>query len=154
MTAQTMAPRQTPARQPVPAVMWGGLVLTVVALVYPFIDRGTTHVLSEHIRAGYPSYSAARIDQAVTSYLVISSIVGGLGVLGWLSTMWAARTGKRWAPLVASVVFLVALCLALAGLTVKDTSGDVGLAPLMAWLLFLPCLPGLAAVVQLWKRPR
>jgi hypothetical protein len=46
-------------------------------------------------------------------------------------------------------VFAVAV--AAAGLTTVDTSGEVGLAPAMGWLLLLPCLPGLVAVTKLWR---
>jgi hypothetical protein len=36
-------------------VMWVGLVLTVIAAVYPFVDRATTHLSADHIQAGYPT---------------------------------------------------------------------------------------------------
>lgn len=37
----------------------------------------------------------------------------------------------------------------IVGLTTVDTSGEVGLAA-TGWLLLVPCLPGLVAVVKLW----
>ena len=133
--------------------MWSGLALTIAATVYPLIDRATTHVLADHIRASYPAYGTGRVDTAVTAYLAILSTVGVLGVLGWLGTMWAIRGRKIWARWIAAGAWLTAACLALTALTVKDTSGDVGLAPLLAWLQVLPCAPGLVAVTLLW-RPR
>jgi len=39
---------------------------------------------------------------------------------------------------------------ALTALLTKDTSGEVGLAPLLGWIGMLPLLPGLVAVVMLW----
>ncbi|WP_405149797.1 hypothetical protein OG589_15750 [Sphaerisporangium sp. NBC_01403] len=146
------AARSTRRRGRLLAAMWIGLVLTVIAAVYPFVDRTTTHALADHIQAGYPSYGAGEIDTAVTAYLVILSVVGGLGFIGWLGTLWAAKAGKKWTRWAATGVFAVALCIALAGLTVADTSGDVGLAPAIGWLQMLPCVPGLLAVVMLWER--
>ncbi|WP_448006840.1 hypothetical protein [Agromyces bauzanensis] len=134
--------------------MWGGLALTVGATVYPFVDDATTRILAGHIQASYPSYGADEIDTAVSLYLMILSVVGGVGVVTWLGTIWATRTGKRWTPWAATLVFMTAVCIALAGLTVRDTSGDVGLAPLLGWLQILPCVLGLAAVVLLWRRRR
>lgn len=152
MTTQVTPVGRAPGHRLPLATMWGGLVLTVIATGYPFVDRATTHVLADHIRAGYPSYAQSEIDRAVTAYLVILSIVGGLGILSWIGTMWATHAGKRWARWAAAGVFVVALCVALAGVTVKDTSGDVGLAPSLGWLQFLPCVLGLATVALLWKR--
>jgi len=134
--------------------MWGGLVLTVAAAVYPFVDRVRGHRLADHVRAGYPSYSDQRVDDAVTAYLVILATVGVLGVVGWLWTIWAQRAGKSWTRWAAAGIFACALCLVVTGLTATDTSGDVGLAPVIGWSQVLPCLPGLLAVVLLWKRRR
>ncbi|RFU41658.1 hypothetical protein DZF91_10825 [Actinomadura logoneensis] len=131
--------------------MYGGAVLTVGATLAAFLDRAG---LADHVRAGYPEFGQSQVDEAVTVYTVVLSIVGGLGLIGWLGTIWAARTGRRWAPWLAGVLFVGAVCFALAALTVRDTSGDVGLAPRLAWLQVLPCLAGLVAVVLLWRRPR
>ncbi|WP_169982591.1 hypothetical protein [Microbispora sp. H10836] len=133
------------------AMMYIGAGLTSIAALFPFVDRATTTVLADHIKAGYPAYAPGAIDTAVTAYLVILSVVGALGLLGWMGTIWAARAGKRWTSPLAIGLFGIALCVAIAALTVQDTSGDVGLAPLLGWLLVLPCVPGLAAVV-LWRR--
>lgn len=152
MAVGMTATRSTGRRRRLLAVMWAGLVLTVIAAVYPFVDRTTTHALADHVQAGYPSYGAGEIDTAVTAYLVILSIVGGAGLIGWLGTLWAAKAGKRWTRWAATGLFVVALCIALAGLTVTDTSGDAGLAPAIGWLQMLPCVPGLPAVVMLWER--
>lgn len=129
-------------------MMYAGVGLTVVAGVVPFIGRG---VLADHVRAGYPAYQPGAIDAAVTAYLAILSIVGVLGLAGWLGSIWAARAGKGWALLPAAGLFAAAVGVAIAALTIRDTSGDIGLAPLMGWLLVLPCVPGLAAIM-LWRR--
>lgn len=143
---------RTPGDRTTLATIGAGAVLTLTAAVFPFVDRATTTVLADHVRAGYPTYGSAEINAAVTAYLAILSVVGVLGLLGWLGTAWAVRAGRGWAGWLATGLFLAAAGTALAGLTVQDTSGDVGLAPLLGWLQVLPCVPGLAAVVSLWRR--
>ncbi|MER7332727.1 MULTISPECIES: hypothetical protein [unclassified Micromonospora] len=133
------------------AMMYIGAGLTAVVALVPFVDRSTTTVLADHIRASYPDYEPGAIDTAVTTYLAILATVGVLGLLGWLGTIWVARAGVRWTPWLATGLLTIAICTAIAGLTIKDTSGDVGLAPMLGWLQVLPCVPGLAAVV-LWRR--
>lgn len=136
------------------AAMYVGMGLTVIAALFPYVDRATTTVLADHLRAGYPAYGPDTIDAGVTAYLMILSIVGALGLLGWLGTVWAVRAGKRWASWLAAVLLAVAACFAIAALTIQDTSGDVGLAPLLGWLQVLPCVAGLAAVTLLWRRAK
>ncbi|MFI2702920.1 hypothetical protein [Cellulosimicrobium composti] len=135
------------------ALAWAGLALTVLAAAYPVVDRATTGLLADHVRAGYPAYGTAEVDAAVTAYVAILAVVGVLGVVGWLLTLRAARTDARWGRWLAAGLLVAGAGVALAGLTVVDTSGDVGLAPALAWLLVLPCLPGLAVVALLWRRP-
>ncbi|MEV4108353.1 hypothetical protein [Nonomuraea sp. NPDC049695] len=130
--------------------LYAGAGLTVVATLAAFVDRAG---LADHIRAGYPAYGPGEIDSAVTAYTVILSVLGALGLLGWLGTAWAVRMGKGWARRPAGGLLAVAICVALAALTVQDTNGEVGLAPLLGWLQVLPCAAGLATVVLLWRRP-
>ena len=132
--------------------MYAGLALTVVALIVPYIDHATANVLADHIRAGYPTYTQARIDTAVTTYLVYVSIIGALGVISWLWTIRAVNAGKRWARGAATAMFALGTGIALFDLLVKDTSGDTGLPPLLGWIGMLPCLAGLLAVTLLWMR--
>jgi hypothetical protein len=132
--------------------MYAGLGLTVAALIVPYVDHATAHVLADHIRAGYPTYTQARIDSAATTYLVYLSVVGALGMICWLWTIWAAKAGKRWAREAATAMFALGTGIALFDVLVKDTSGDTGLPPLLGWVGMLPCLAGLLAVTLLWKR--
>ncbi|TDC97556.1 hypothetical protein E1292_36930 [Nonomuraea deserti] len=138
-----------PNKQAALALMYGGAGLTVLATLFAFIDRAG---LAGHIRAGYPAYGPGEVDAAVTAYTVILSVVGVLGLLGWLGTVWAARAGKGWARWLASGMFAIAVCVAVAAVTTQDINGEVGLAPLLGWLQVLPCVPGLAAVLLLWRR--
>ena len=132
--------------------MYVGLGLTVVAMIVPYVDHATGNVLASHIRAGYPAYTQARIDSAVTTYLVYLSALGALGIICWVWTIWAVKAGKRWARGIAATVFALGTGIAVIDLLVKDTSGDTGLPPLLGWAGMLPCLAGLLAVMLLWRR--
>jgi hypothetical protein len=134
-------------------VLGAGLVLSVVATVVAYVDRATANVLADHIRAGYPSYDQARVDSAVTTYLIYLSVLGALGVVCWLWTMWAVKAGKRWARGAATVMFVLGAGVAVFDLLVKDTSGDTGLPAVLGWIGMLPSLAGLLAVVLLWTEP-
>ncbi|MEU1813305.1 hypothetical protein [Micromonospora aurantiaca (nom. illeg.)] len=149
-TTVNRSPSKHDERRRLTAVMYTGLVLTVLATVAPYIGRS---VLAEHVRAGYPTYSPAQIDSAVMTYLVILCVVGVLGVGGWIWTAWAIRSGKRWARSATTFMFALGAVTALTALLIRDTSGDTGLAPLLGWIGVVPCLAGLAAVAMLWRRP-
>ena len=91
------------------AALYAGLTTTVVATVAPYVDRATSHSLENHIRAGYPSYSQARIDKAVTTYEVILTVIGILGVAGWTIVIRAFATGNRWTAPLATAALLLGL---------------------------------------------
>lgn len=129
------------------SAMCVGLVLTIAVTIVPF----TTNALADHIRESYPRYTDARVDTAVTAWLVILTIIGALGVVGWLWTIWIVRTGKRGARWVATTLLVLGAGVGLSDLLVEDTSGDVGLAPMLGWIGLLPCLAGLVAVLLLWR---
>jgi hypothetical protein len=124
-----------------------------VTTIVPYVDHATSHTLADHIRAGYPTYTQARIDTAATTYLVYLSVVGVLGVAAWLAAIRAVTSGKRWARGAATAMLALGTGIALIDLLVKDTSGDTGLSSLLGWVGLLPCLPGLVAVTLLWTRP-
>ncbi|GHE15876.1 hypothetical protein [Streptomyces alanosinicus] len=134
--------------------MYAGLALTVLATIATYVDRGTTHLLADHIRAGYPTYPQTRVNSAVTTYLVVLSVIGALGVLAWLTTAWAVKADKRWARPTATVMFVIGTSVGLTGLLTKDTSGETGLPPAMGWAGMMPCLAGVVAVALPWRRPR
>ncbi|MEV8314625.1 hypothetical protein AB0Q95_10680 [Streptomyces sp. NPDC059900] len=133
--------------------MYTGLGLTVIATVLPYVDRATSHLLADHIRAGYPAYGQARVDSAVTTYLVLLSVLGALGVIAWLWTTRAVKAGKRWARPAATVMFVLGTGVSVTALLAKDTSGDTGLPPELGWAGMAPCLAALVAVMLLWRRP-
>ncbi len=135
--------------------MYVGLVLTVLVALIPLGDHVAGNVLADHIAAGYPSYSQREIDSAASMYLVLLSIVGALGIVGWLV---GVRAAVRWPRAVAgsvtTLLLVAAVGVALTGMFVPDTSGDTGLPLSLSWWLLLPCVPGLYAVAQLWTARR
>ncbi len=133
--------------------LYVGALLTAVAAAAPFIDRLTGQVLAAHIRHGYPTYSDHRVNAAVTTWLVLLAVVGILGLATWALTIWAVKADRAWSRLVATIAFGVGTTVALSALLTKDTSGEVGLAPLLGWIGLLPCVAGLVAVARLWRRP-
>lgn len=135
-------------------MMYTGLGLTVIATVTPYADRATTHLLADHIRDGYPSYSPARVDSAVNTYSVLLSVIGALGVLAWFGSTWAVKAGKRWARLASTMVFVLGAGVGLTGLLIKDTSGATGLPPALGWAGVVPSLAGALAIALLWRNPR
>lgn len=135
------------------AAMWAGLLLTVVATLAPYVDRVSGHVLADHIRDGYPRYGPERVGHAVTAWLVLLTAAGVLGILGWAGSMWAVRVDMAWARWTATSMFVAGTAVALTALLTKDTSGEVGLAPLLGWLGMLPSGAGLVTVGLLWRTP-
>jgi len=131
--------------------MYAGLGLGVVALIAPYLDHVTANVLADHIRAGYPGYSRARVGAAATTYVIYLSVIGALGIGCWLGAIRAVRAGRRWARAAATAAFAAGTGIALFDLLIRDTSGDTGLPPLLSWTGVLPCLAGLLAVVLLWR---
>jgi hypothetical protein len=140
-------------RRSVLAALYAGVTSTVVATIAPYLDQATSHSLAHHIRAGYPSFDQARVDTAVTTYEVILTLIGVLGLAGWVIVIRAFTRDKRWTAPLATALFAVGLGIALTDLLIRDTSGETGLSPLLGWVGLLPCVPGLFALALLWRRP-
>ena len=150
MTTVSMTPTRYPRSAIAP--LYIGLAFTVVSMLVLYIGHAAANVLADHIRSGHPAYDVARIDAAVMTYLVYLSVVGALGIIGWMLTIWATSTGKRWARQLAAALFAAGTSIALFNLLVEDTSGDTGLPPLIGWVGLLPSLAGVLAVVLLWRK--
>ena len=140
-------------RRSVLAALYAGLATTMVATAAPFVDQATSHTLEDHIRSGYPDFTQARVATAVTTYEVILTVIGVLGLAGWVFIIRAVSIGRKWTVPLATALFGLGLAIALTGLLVKDTSGESGLSPLLGWVGLLPCVPGLIVVALLWRRP-
>lgn len=136
-----------PARRAVVA-MYTGLALTVLPMLALAYDLTSTGALARHLHEVYAGYVTPPDEAAVAAYLFT---IGALAVVGWLWMVWAVRRQKRWVRPAASGLFLLGTVVALAHLTVTEYGQtilptSVGLAGL------LPLIPGLVAVVLLWRR--
>lgn len=152
-SSTTAAPAAARARN-VPALtgIGIGLVLTSTVAVLPALGGAPFDALVAHVQAGYPAYSLQDAENAAGLYVAILASVGAVGALAWLGTLWAVLARQGWARWLALGLLAASLLLALVGLTTLDTSGDVGLAPVIGWLQLVPCLAGAAVVFALWRR--
>lgn len=132
-------------------LLWLGLVLTAVSAVAVAVDQATGDALGRHLLEAYPGFDPGALDA------VRAGLAGGLygvaaaGVVLWLVTLWGVRSGGRWVRLFASVALVLGLVVGVAGLTVAEYGGVPILPTWLGVLVLLPCVPGLAAVVQLWR---
>lgn len=148
-----MTTTSDPTARPAIVALGVGLVLTMLTIAVPYLDRETWHTLADHVSSGYPAYDPGRVDEAVSTWLTVLTIIGILGLVGWLTTLWATLSGRRWAPWLAAVLFVAGASTALSALLVEDTSGEPGLPPLLGWLGMLPSVAGAVAVVVvvMWR---
>jgi hypothetical protein len=136
--------------RPALAALFACLALTVAVIVVPY---ATTGLMAEHIRSGYPSYPPESITTAVTTYLILLTVFGAFTASGWLVTIRFVRQGKRRARALAVTLAALSTTVGLAALLVRDTSGDVGLPPLLGWTAMAPALAGLVAAALLLAAP-
>ena len=118
MTTVSMTPNRYPRSAIAP--LYIGLASTVVSMLVLYIGQAAASVLADHIRSGYPAYDMARIDAAAMTYLVYLSVVGALGIIGWMLTIWATSAGKGWARQLAAALFVTGTSIALFNLLVAD----------------------------------
>ncbi|GAA3976882.1 hypothetical protein FOF52_02995 [Thermobifida alba] len=125
-----------------------GLVLTLALGLWPFM---TPDLLADHIQHGYPDYTDAEVGAAVNTWQVALATVAGLGVIGWIWTLVTLRQPHRWAPFSATALLAVALIVAVVLITTPDTSGEVGLVPVMGWAWLAPCVVGIVVTGSTWR---
>jgi hypothetical protein len=145
-------PRRPIAPQPVlmaTKLMYAGAALSALEAIY---TAATASGLKAAILKGHPLYTTAQVHKAETS-IVISAIVGGLLAVGlWI---WMARmngAGRKWARIVASVLFgintvdlLITISQASAISAVEANAGVSITLGVLVWLA------GLGAIVLLWR---
>lgn len=150
----TTTPRRHSTRVSYPAAAFAflglGLVFSALTAVVAFVDQASLGVLEEHVRSGYPEYTAAELDGAVDAYVGYLAIIAGIGAVAWIVTLVAARRGRRWARYFAVVAFLVGTSIAVFDLLITEPNGAAGFPALHGWLGLLPVLAGLFALIALW----
>ncbi|WP_020580321.1 hypothetical protein [Actinopolymorpha alba] len=135
-----------------PRALYAGFVLSAIVTLVPLVDLVTADSVAGHVRRAYPDWTADLVSadrNAIVGYL---TVVGVLGLVGWLWTIWAVTRHKRWAPAAVTVMFVLGVCVALLNLgfsggaytnVIPYTYGTLGL---------LPVIPGLVAVLRVWQR--
>ncbi|GAB3564335.1 hypothetical protein [Spelaeicoccus albus] len=126
-----------------------GLALGVIAAAAPVFDLFVTASIESHVRSAYEGWSAGTVAMdrnAITGYLVV---IGILGIVGWVGALWALRT--RIAFPVSVTLFVVGTVLALVTASSSGGAYDTIVPVQFGTLALLPSVPGLAAVVVLWR---
>ena len=145
-------PRRPAAPPPVlmaVKLMYAGAVLSALGAIYTAATAGG---LKTAILKGHPLYTTAQVHKAETS-IVISAIVGGLLAVGlWI---WMARmngAGRKWARIVASVLFVInTVDLLLAAAEASSVTAVGANTGIQVALVLLIWLAGLGAIVLLWR---
>lgn len=128
-----------------------GLGLTTVATLLALLDPQLTDSVASHVREAYPEWDASTVATERTAIIGWLVGTGILGIIGWLSSIWAVRTSRRWALWFAATWF--ALGLITAGLTL-GTGGeayDVIVPTPLGVVSTLPVLAGIAVLISLWR---
>lgn len=123
----------------------------MLAAAAALLDPVTTGTVAGHVRDAYPQWDAGTVrteQTAIIGWLAGTSL---LGTVGWFSTLWAARRGRRWTFWCAATWF--ALGLLTAGLTL-GTGGeayDVIVPTPLGLVSALPLVAGAVALWRLWR---
>ena len=128
-----------------------GLALTVVAATVAALDPVLANLVGQHVREAYPQWDPGTVSTERTA--IIGWLVGtaALGVIGWLSSIWAVRRRKRRAPWVATAWLTLGLLTAGLTLGTGGAAYDVIVPTPLGLLSTLPLLPGAVAVFWLWR---
>lgn len=140
-----------PVNRQVTRYMYLGLALTVIAALAPALDMVTVDTVADHVRNAYPGWPddlVAADRNAIVGYL---AIVGVLGVGGWVWAIVGVRKQARRARLVCTVMFSLGAIMALTDLSFSGGAYTNVIPYLYGTLGLLPAVPGLLAVVRLWR---
>lgn len=146
------APPRSPAY--VRPALYAGLLLTVLATLAPLIDVLTIDVISDHVRAAYPTWPQKSVLADRNAIAIYLAAVGVVGLAGWIYSLWGFARGKRWVRPVSTVLFLLGATIQLTGLSIGGEAYTTIVPPLYGTIGVLPSLAGLVAVVGLWRRGR
>jgi len=128
-----------------------GLALTIIATLIALMDPQQTDTIGQHVREAYPQWDASTVTTERTAILGWLVGTGVLGIVGWLTSLWAVRRRKRWALWFVATWF--ALAVVTAGLTL-GTGGaayDVIVPTPLGLLSALPLVAGALAMFRIWR---
>ena len=139
---------QMPQRPPMPRsvqmavnFMYGGAALSLIELIIGLVTIGS---LRTAIHNANPSLTPSQVHTAEVAGVALAVVSGLIGVGLWLWMTWANKGGRRWARIVATVLF---------ALNTLDLIAQVARphALLSLVLFILVWLAGLGAIVFLWQ---
>ncbi|MFG1947069.1 hypothetical protein [Nonomuraea sp. NPDC048826] len=128
-----------------------GLGLTVLATAVPLIDLVTLDSLTGHVRAAYPQWSADLVAMDRDAIVIALTVIGALGVAGWLVAIRAVAAGARWARVVTTVLFALGAVIALTTLSLSGGAYENVVPYLYGTLGALPVAAGAVAVARVWR---
>jgi hypothetical protein len=145
-TMNNFTPAKPHLLRPAVTAMGVGLLLTVITMIALIIDQTNGYSIADHVDA---LYAPLRLHPDPNVLFGILYVTGVFGVLLWLTMIWAVRRHKRWARVIASIIFVVAASIALLALFVSEYGTPIFPT---SWGLFglLPSIAGLVAVILLW----
>ncbi len=97
------------------------------------------------IKTASPKLTSGQVHAALVAGVAIAVIGGFIGVGLWLWMAWANRAGKRWARIVATVLFALST-LNVITLVARPHALLSLILGLLVWLA------GLGAIVMIWQR--
>lgn len=127
-----------------------GLLLTVIALIALIIDQVRGQTLARHVQTLYAPHDLNPDPNVLFGYLYV---VGVIGILLWLATIWGIIQHKRGARVVATTVFVLGSSVALFNIFVSEYGMQI-FPTLWGVLGLLPSVAGLLAVIILWRQGR
>lgn len=127
-----------------------GLLLTVIALIALIIDQVNGDTLARHVEALYAPHDLDPDPNVLFGYLYV---VGVIGILLWLATIWGIIQRKRGARVVATIVFVLGTSVALFNVFVSEYGMQI-FPTLWGVVGLLPSVAGLVAVIVLWRQGR
>lgn len=128
-----------------------GVALTVVAATVAALDPALTDLVGQHVRESYPQWDPGTVSTERTAIIGWLVGTGALGVIGWLSSIWAVRRRKRRALWLATGWFTLGLLATGLTLGTGGEAYDVIVPTPLGLLSALPLVPGAVAVFWLWR---
>ena len=127
-----------------------GLLITVIVSIALIIDQLNGQTLVRHVQVLYAPHDLNPDPNILFGYLYV---VGVIGILLWLATIWGIIQRKRGARVVATIVFVLGSSVALFNVFVSEYGMQI-FPTLWGVLGLLPSVAGLVAVIVLWRQGR
>ena len=140
-------PPLMPPTEPPPSMlnavklMYAGAVLTAIGIIVGFVTIAADRSL---IHTRRPDLSSSQVNTIVVGALVVTVIVGLIGIGLWIFMARANQAGKSWARIVASVLFVLYTLDLLS--TLRDGFQFGLILGILTWLA------GLGATIFLWRQ--